>query len=200
MGHSQQSKRETHEKIDSAAAKRFRERGLTGIGVADLMQEVGLTVGGFYKHFASRGDLVAQAVQAMNSGWEALFANAAATGQGNPQLFDALVDSYLTTEHRDHPEDGGCLFGALSTEIGRSEAEVRTVATRKLETMIEKLQSVFDDRRAPAARTAALLTYSALVGAIGIARATNDESLSREVLATVAKGLKRTMRPLPKER
>jgi len=194
MGHSQESKIETHAKILDAAAKRFREAGLEGIGVADLMKEVGLTVGGFYKHFASRGALVAEAVDAMRNGWDSVFADAAARGQASPALFDALVDSYLSTEHRDHP-GGGCLFAALSSELGRSEDEARSVATRKLQTMLAKLSEVFDDRRAPAARAAAILAYCTLVGALSLARTTNDAALSREILTTVGKGLKKTLRP-----
>lgn len=194
MGHSQQSKRETHERIVATAAKRLRERGLAGIGVAELMEDAGLTVGGFYKHFRSRGELVARAIEAMGNGWAVVFANAEERGQGKAQLFDALVDSYLAIEHRDHPEDG-CLFAALSSEIGRSEPEVRAVASGRMEAMLAKLATVFDDRRAPAARAAAIVTYATLLGAVSLARATNDEALSEEILTTVGKALKRLVRP-----
>jgi TetR/AcrR family transcriptional regulator, transcriptional repressor for nem operon len=61
MGHSQTEKRKNHERIVRIAAERFREKGLEGVGVADLMNEVGLTMGGFYKHFGSRDDLVVEA-------------------------------------------------------------------------------------------------------------------------------------------
>ncbi len=54
MGHSQHQKIKTHERIVRAASKRLREKGLDGVAIADLMKEVGLTVGGFYKHFDSR--------------------------------------------------------------------------------------------------------------------------------------------------
>ncbi|HEX2673355.1 MAG TPA: TetR/AcrR family transcriptional regulator [Polyangiaceae bacterium] len=203
MGHSQDSKLETHEKILHSAGKRFREAGLQGIGVADLMQEVGLTVGGFYKHFSSRAALVAEALATMRTGWDAIFEHARERQQPNSLLFDALVDGYLSTEHRDHPGEG-CLFAALSGELGRADEEARTVATRKLATVLEKLTNVFDDRRAPAARAAALFAYSALVGALTLARATNDEALSREILATTAKALKKGLRPAratqPKQR
>jgi TetR/AcrR family transcriptional repressor of nem operon len=194
MGHSQDSKLETHAKILATAAKRFREAGLEGIAVADLMQEVGLTVGGFYKHFSSRAALVAEALSTMRTGWDAIFADALEQHQPNPVLFDALVDSYLSQEHRNHPGEG-CLFAALSCELGRADEEARSVATRKLATVLEKLTKVFDDRRAPAARAAALFAYSALVGALSLARATNDEALSREILSTTAKALKKELRP-----
>jgi len=104
------------------------------------------------------------------------------------------VDSYLSSDHRDHPGEG-CLFGALSSELGRADDAARTAATHKLKVLLEKLTQVFDDRRVPAARAAAIFTYSALVGAFSLARSTNDEALSREILGTVAKGLKKTARP-----
>src|SRR5690349_15406900 len=106
MGHSQESKAETHAKIVRAAAKRLREVGLEGIGVADLMKEVGLTVGGFYKHFASRDALVAEAIAGMQNGWSAIFADAEAQGRTGGPLFDALVDAYLDPKHRDAPGEG----------------------------------------------------------------------------------------------
>ena len=58
MRHSKTEKANTHKRIVKIAAKKFREEGLAGIGIADLMKEAGLTVGGFYKHFKSRDALV----------------------------------------------------------------------------------------------------------------------------------------------
>jgi TetR/AcrR family transcriptional regulator, transcriptional repressor for nem operon len=199
VGHSQSQKLETHQKILSAAAKRFRETGLNGIGVAELMQEVGLTVGGFYKHFASRDALVAEAIAAMQNGWDRLFAEAesesdAVHARSTASLFDDLVNGYLAVEHRDHPGEG-CLFAALAPEIGRSGDEARAAATYKLERLLKKLTGVFDDRRAPAARGAAIFTYAALVGALSLARSTNDAALSSEILTTVAKELRKNLRP-----
>ncbi len=194
MGHSQESKLDTHAKIVAAAAKRFREAGLEGIGVSDLMNEVGLTVGGFYKHFESRGALVAEALNAMHDGWDALFARAQERAQSKPTLFDALVDYYLDPEHRDNPGEGS-LFAALSAELARTDQPARAVATRKLQTVLGKLGSVFDGQRAPAARAAAIFTYATLVGAVSLARATNDPELSAEILSTVRKGLKNKLRP-----
>ncbi|APR80780.1 Transcriptional regulator, TetR family protein [Minicystis rosea] len=194
MGYSQDSKAETHGKIVGAAARRLREAGLEGVGVADLMKEVGLTVGGFYKHFGSRDDLVAEALAAMGNGWDPLFAEAEARGRSDATLFDALVDGYLDVSHRDAPGDG-CLFAALSSDLGRSGDKAREVATRKLDRVITRLAQLFKDRRAPAARATAIVVYSALVGAMSLARATNDEALSREILSTVGKVLKKTLRP-----
>jgi hypothetical protein len=70
MGHSKAQKTRTHKRIVSIASKRFREKGLAGFGIAELMKEAGLTVGGFYKHFDSRNDLVAEAVSSAFGGWK----------------------------------------------------------------------------------------------------------------------------------
>src|ERR1700745_1600097 len=63
MGHPQSEKKSNHERIVRTAAKRLREKGLEAVAIADVMKEVGLTVGGFYKHFDSRDDLVVEALR-----------------------------------------------------------------------------------------------------------------------------------------
>jgi len=70
MGHSKAEKAETHKRIVKIASKRFREDGLSGVGISELMKEAGLTVGGFYKHFESRDDLVAEALSSAFGGWK----------------------------------------------------------------------------------------------------------------------------------
>jgi TetR/AcrR family transcriptional repressor of nem operon len=163
------------------------------------MKEVGLTVGGFYKHFDSRDDLVAEALATMSTGWDAIVAAHSEDARSGPAFFDLLVDSYLERAHRDDP-GGGCLFAALSSEIGRGGDKTRDVATARLERVLALLTRVYGDRSAPAARAAAITTYSALVGAVSLARATNDEKLSREILANVGKTLKKSLRPRPRRR
>src|SRR3954453_2493004 len=65
------------ERIVEAAAQRFRERGFEGIGVADLMKEAGLTHGGFYGHFSSKDDLIAEASARVLAGSLATFSKVA---------------------------------------------------------------------------------------------------------------------------
>jgi Bacterial regulatory proteins, tetR family len=101
MGHCRAEKAKTHERIVALAAKRFREKGLEGIAVAELMKQAGLTVGGFYKHFGSRDDLVAQAPGSAVGPWKGLV-DAAGSG-GPPVTYDSLVDTYLSETHRNHP-------------------------------------------------------------------------------------------------
>ncbi len=80
MGHSKAEKAETHKRIVKIASKRFREDGLAGVGISELMKEAGLTVGGFYKHFDSRDDLVTEAVGSAFGGWKRRVEAAASGG------------------------------------------------------------------------------------------------------------------------
>src|SRR6202790_2434538 len=126
MGHSKAEKAETHKRIVKIASKRFREDGLAGVGISELMKEAGLTVGGFYKHFDSRDDLVAEAVSSAFGAWKRRI-DAAASG-GPPVSYAKLIDEYLNEAHRDSPGTG-CAFGALAGEIARSDERTRALAT-----------------------------------------------------------------------
>jgi len=92
MGYSKAQKEKTHKRIVAIASKRLREKGLVGFGIAELMKEVGLTVGGFYKHFESRDELVAEALSDAFGTWQCQ-KEAAASG-GQPLSFDKLIDDY----------------------------------------------------------------------------------------------------------
>src|ERR1700677_2597057 len=96
MGNSKIAKAESHDRIVKLAAARFRETGIEGIGVADLMKDAGLTHGGFYRHFSSREELVAEAVErALQDGGQAVAA-IANSKLGRSALLAALVDAYLS--------------------------------------------------------------------------------------------------------
>jgi len=188
MGHSRAEKERTHKRIVKIAAKRFREKGLAGFGIADLMKEAGLTVGGFYKHFDSRDDLVAEAVSSAFGTWKRQL-DAAASG-GPPLTYAKLIDDYLNEAHRDSPGTG-CAFSALAPEIARSDKRTRALASKQIENDIQLIAGLLPAKDKRAARSRAILTFSALVGAMSLARAVSDESLSREVLKTVAELLKK---------
>jgi len=187
MGHSKAEKATTHKRIVKIASKRFREEGLTGVGIAELMKEAGLTVGGFYKHFASRDDLVAEAVSSA-SGVLKRQMDAAATG-GPPLSYARLIDDYLSESHRDNPGTG-CAFSALAGDIARSDRRTRALASERIRNALHSIADLLPDKDEQAARSNAILTFSALVGAMSLARAVSDEALSREILKTVAELLK----------
>ena len=187
MGHSQTDKAETHKRIVKIAAKRLRENGLAGVGIAELMKEAGLTVGGFYKHFDSRDDLVIEALGSAFGGWKRRI-DAAASG-GTPLSYESLIDDYLNEAHRDNPATG-CALGALAGEIARGDKRVRALASEQIRNDIHLLAGLLRSKDKRTARSKAILTLSALVGAVALARAVSDDALSLEILKTVSKLLK----------
>jgi TetR/AcrR family transcriptional regulator, transcriptional repressor for nem operon len=188
MGHSQIQKTKNHQRIVRTAAKRFREKGLAGVGIADLMQEVGLTVGGFYRHFDSRDDLV---VEALRYALDARRGQVdAAPSDGPSPTYAKLVDDYLSEKHRDHP-GSGCVISALAAEIARSGKRTRALLTEEIQRAIRSIVDLTPGKDEGPARSAAILTLSALVGAIALSRAVSDEGLSREILKSVGELLKK---------
>ncbi len=187
MGYSKAQKTRTHKRIVSIASKRFREKGLAGFGIAELMKEAGLTVGGFYKHFGSRDDLVAEAVNSAFGGWQRRL-DAAESGGPSVSLAK-LIDEYLNETHRDNP-GSGCAFSALAPEIARSDKRTRSLTSEQVRSDVQLIATLLPGRDKRAARSRAILIFSALVGAMSLARAVSDEALSREILKTVAELLK----------
>lgn len=197
MGHSRAKKAVTHKRIVAIASKRFREDGLAGVGIAELMNEAGLTVGGFYKHFPSRDALVAEAMGFALGTWKRQME---ASASGGPLVtYESVVDGYLNEAHRDDPGTG-CPVVALAGDIARSDKRTRALVSQQIQESIELVASLMRERNREqekgSARSKAVFTYCALVGAMGVARAVSDEQLSREILRTVAKRLKKSDRPL----
>jgi TetR/AcrR family transcriptional repressor of nem operon len=187
MGHSKVEKAKTHRRIVEIASRRFREDGLAGVGIAELMKEAGLTVGGFYKHFDSRDDLVAEAVGSACGG---LKRRVEAAASGGPAVsYAGLIDDYLNKAHRNNP-GRGCAFGALAGDIARSDRRTRALASQQVRNYLQLIAGLLPGKGKRAARSKAILTFSALVGALALARAVSEEALSLEILKTVAEALK----------
>jgi TetR/AcrR family transcriptional repressor of nem operon len=197
MGYSKAQKAKTHERIVKLASKRFREEGLAGIGIAELMKEAGLTVGGFYKHFDSRDDLVAEAVSSAFGGWKRRVE--AEKSGGAPLSYEKLIDEYLNEAHRDNPGTG-CAFSALAPEIARSDKRIRALTSEQVRNDIHLIATLLPGRDKRTARSRAILIFSALVGAMSLARAVSNEALSREILETVGELLKNPASKHPEAR
>lgn len=185
MGHSQASKAETHARIVQIAADRLRKDGLEGVGVADLMKDAGLTVGGFYKHFGSREDLVVEALETALGESRARTRDVVAQTPPD-RAFPALVENYLNAEHRDEPEHG-CAFGALAGDAGRSAARVQALfnaqADQTFDGLAQLIAPTAGGKLDPAMRAKAIAAHSLMVGALNLARATGPGPLSDEILA-----------------
>jgi len=189
MGHSQRAKSESHDRIVQAAATRFRQHGVEGIGVADLMKEAGFTHGGFYRHFGSREELVAEATEcALREGGRVVDA----LSSGSRASFAALVDAYLSATHRDEVAKS-CAVATLAGDVARSNPRARAAYTRQVDTylaLLTRLISRGPRRSARTDRARAMAALAALVGAITLARAVSDEKLSRDILRSTADQLK----------
>jgi TetR/AcrR family transcriptional repressor of nem operon len=165
---------ENRERIVAAAAQLFREKGFDGVGVDAIMEGVGLTHGGSYRHVRSKDDLAAEAV--------ALGLAASAEKQSAYTSLSDLVSGYLSAAHRDD-RGGGCVIAALGCDIARQGTEVRRGLTAHVRAHLDRLASWIGGRSAAARREQAIMTFSGLVGAMVLARAVDDPALSNEILA-----------------
>lgn len=186
MGHSKASKASTHAKLVATAAARFKQHGVDGISLADLMKDLKLTHGGFYRHFESRDELVAEALdlaleqtgQAMR---ERLF-------DGDKPTLAKFIDFYLDEAHRD-ARAGGCAVAALAGDAPRKSAGVQAQFRRQIDRNVELLSEALGEGATRESRETALQILSILYGALMVARAVGDSPLSREVLRTARKGV-----------
>ena len=170
---------QNRERIIEVAARLFRERGFDGIGVAELMNFAGLTHGGFYGHFASKEDLMAQAcARALEGSLDALH-QVAERGGGN--ALSAVASAYLSPAHRDRPGEG-CALAALGAEAARHGSPVRGAFTQGVRSQIDMLTRLLPGRSKRAKRERALAIFASMVGALVLARAVDDAELSEEVL------------------
>jgi TetR/AcrR family transcriptional repressor of nem operon len=186
MGYSRRDKRATHERIVRVAAKRFRERGLEGIGVADVMKEAGVTVGGFYKHFDSRDELVVEALAAAFKDLD--------VWEQHTEGLSQLLQNYLTEAHRDTP-GSGCAMGALLGDMTRGSKSARAVYTERVKRTLAFSSALLPSSPPSNKRGRALLMLSAMLGAINLSRAVSDPTLSREILSEVREQLIGLMNP-----
>jgi TetR/AcrR family transcriptional repressor of nem operon len=180
MGYSKSDKAETHTRIVNVAARRFRERGLEGIGVADVMKEAGVTVGGFYKHFGSRDELVVEALATA-------FKDLDVWEEHTPDMAH-LLQNYLTEAHRDAPGTG-CAMGALLGDITRGSKSVRALYTERVKRSLAFFSALLPSSKRSDKRGRALLILTALLGALNLSRAVSDPNLSREILQRVREEL-----------
>lgn len=173
---------QNRDRVLDAAAALFRERGFGGVGVAELMNAAGLTHGGFYGQFESKDDLKAQACERAAAASLEKWQEAALR---NPDdALRALVSSYVSTSHRDHP-GSGCLLAALGGEAAREGPKVRRVASDAATSMLDTIADLVPGKSRAERRQRAAVTLASMVGAVVLARLLEDENVSKEVLRAV---------------
>jgi TetR/AcrR family transcriptional regulator, transcriptional repressor for nem operon len=167
---------ERHERILKAAGRLFRQRGLTGVSVSEVMKATGLTHGPFYNHFASKEDLISESIGVITSEAVRDLRNCPANEAGRR----SYLAGYLSEAHCADP-GGGCPLAALGPE-GAREPGVRSALARHLAASLDALASHFPWSSKARARRDAIHAMAAMVGAIVLARSTDDEDLRREIL------------------
>ena len=165
---------ENREKIVATAARLFRENGFDGVGLDAIMESAGLTHGGFYRHFRSKDDLAAEAV-----------AHGLATRTGGWQRcrpWRRWSLAYLSPEHRAN-RGNGCMIAALGSDMTRQGKGVRRALAADVRAQIDRLAGWTDGPNAAARRRRAIATLAGMVGALILARAVEDPTLSDEILS-----------------
>jgi TetR/AcrR family transcriptional repressor of nem operon len=179
MRYPKEHKARTRQKIVETAAREFREKGLEGVGVADLMASAGLTHGGFYAHFGSKEALVAEAcTHGVAATIETLDfrARQAPPGEG----LRTIVRTYLSRAHRDDAARG-CIMPSLAGEIARRGPETRKAFTDQLRAFAAVIARQLSGDAAARDRRA-LAIAAGLVGAVALARSVDDPALSDAIL------------------
>ena len=170
-------KDETRARVVKAAAAAVRAKGPDGVGVAEIMKEVGLTHGGFYAHFPSKVALVAAAVgEAFDQG-RRRFGRITGDLTGL-EAFGAFVDSYVTMDHRAHPERG-CPLATIASDLPRQGAAVRQVFDAGVTGLISRIAAWLpgDD-----AEDLAGSLVAEMAGAVSLSRAVSDDAMAARFL------------------
>lgn len=161
---------ENRRRILDEAGRLFRDKGFEAVTVAEVMKAAGLTHGGFYGHFGSKDDLVAQTL-----------AHVLAADAGGGGDLRAYVEDYLSPRHRDNCA-GGCPTAALAAAIRHQTPAARSAMTAGLRSQIDRMGKALPELDAADRRRAAIGSFAAMVGAVVLARAIDDPTLSDEVL------------------
>lgn len=172
---------ETRHRIVESAAQEVRRNGINATGLADVMAAAGLTHGGFYRHFQSKDQLVAEACAVAMESIVAKAKAAACQGDGKAGL-EAIIESYLATNHRDD-RSGGCPLAGLGSELARADDETRAAISAGFLRFVELLTKHARHRKREQAKSDALFTLSAMVGAVTLSRITTDPDLSKAILS-----------------
>jgi TetR/AcrR family transcriptional repressor of nem operon len=167
--------------LDTAGSL-FRQHGFDGIGIADLMKTAGLTVGGFYKNFESKEDLIAKTCSRINENtlekWQGYAADPAIKDP-----YKRIGSSYLSTKNRDDLSKT-CIYSTLAAEVPRHEAALKQVFNTGVRGTLDFLATLMPGDSEEEKQKQAMETLSQWVGAMILARATGNSALSDAILKT----------------
>src|SRR3954447_13871309 len=169
--------------VINVASRLFREHGFDGIGLKDLMKAAGLTQGAFYKQFASKDDLAAQASK---RALESISGQWSAADEGNPKdPLGAVVGRYLSMGHSEQ-RGAGCPLVALGADAARQGADVKASFETGIRKYLETLEGLVGGATGEDSTDRAMATFSTMVGALMLSRAVNDKRLAKRLLQSAA--------------
>jgi TetR/AcrR family transcriptional repressor of nem operon len=187
MRKSKQEASATRKRIVKVAAAEFCQKGIGGAGLSELMGAAGLTHGGFYRHFSSKDQIVAEACAAAAAAIVGRLATSVSKKAPQSGL-KTVVASYLSAAHRDDPSDG-CPLAALGSEIARCDEATRAAATEAFLRLVNVIAAQFGKTRPDIARRRALVAASTMIGALTMSRIVTDSTLSADILQQTEKHL-----------
>ena len=174
---------ENRQTVINVASRLFRERGFDGIGLKDLMEGAGLTQGAFYKQFASKEDLAAQASR---RALESAFRRWSAAAAANPEdPLGAVIAFYLSMGHREERMDG-CPVVALGSDAARQGGDVKASFEAGIKAYLELLGRLVGETNGEEPKGKAMAILSTMVGALTLSRAVNDPDLAQAFLDAAA--------------
>lgn len=177
MRYQKDHKEQTRLRIVQTAAERFREQGISAMGLKAVLSDAGLTNGAFYNHFHSKDDLARETITVSLASRTALLQAAIDNGGG----VEAVIRNYFTPRHRDNPGTG-CPSAALASEVARQPDQVREAFASGVERFIDLMASQWPELPESGSRARAMSIYSLMVGGMQLARATPDETVSAQIL------------------
>ena len=188
MRYDSEHKERTRQRVLSEAAAAIRAHGPDGLSVAALMGKAGLTHGGFYAHFKSKDDLIAQAISAMFEQSRLKF-DARTVEKDPATALSHYIDMYVSQRHRDAPENG-CPLPALSGDLARMPAKARKRFTVGFTNLTSNIAGLLNGLNQPEPERLAESMIAEMVGAIALSRALEDTVASNRILETTRAALK----------
>jgi TetR/AcrR family transcriptional regulator, transcriptional repressor for nem operon len=182
MRYGPEHKAEVHQKIVKDASRRVRAEGITGAAVSAVMQDAGLTHGGFYKHFESKDELLLESLSEAFQEIADHLAHAAEKAQPKT-AWKAIVKTYLSLEYCDHVEYG-CPLPALAPELARAEKAIKPRIFEELKKYKSRMLPFMPGRRTADKERAFFSIFSTMVGATEIARMLPQPAMREKVLAS----------------
>jgi TetR/AcrR family transcriptional regulator, transcriptional repressor for nem operon len=180
MRYRPEHKFEIHQRLVKDASRRVRAEGLNGAAVSAVMRDAGLTHGGFYKHFASKDELL---IESLKDGFREIIDSLVRAAEQSPrgEAWKAIVRTYLRPEMCEHPERG-CPLATLAPELARVDKTMKPQIVAELVNYKNRMVPFMPGRRAVDKERAFFAIFSTMIGAVEIARLLPDPAIREKVL------------------